>query len=87
MSVPKQTDEIKKKIPIPEPEDWIFDRVLNQNKLAFSLKEGITKREYFAGLAMQGWISCQEPGYSGDADNVAEKAIEYADTLLRKLDR
>ena len=44
---------------------------------------GLTKREHFAGLAMQGLLS-----HNGnkDADVCASYAIEYADALLKALE-
>jgi hypothetical protein len=43
---------------------------------------GLTKREYFAGLAMQGLLA------SGDVAsyNITQWAVEYADTLLEELE-
>ena len=48
---------------------------------------GLSKREYFAVMAMQGWIACQEPGFTGDEDNIAEKAVKHADALLKALEK
>jgi hypothetical protein len=48
---------------------------------------GLTKREYFAGLAMQGWIACQSENFRGEANSVASKAVEYADALLAELEK
>lgn len=52
---------------------------------------GLTKREYFAGLAMQGNIACQsevEGYYRGDAPlaYLAKISIEQADALLKALE-
>jgi hypothetical protein len=44
--------------------------------------EGLTKREYFAGLAMQGM--CAQFGH-GKPEDYAKRAIEYADELLKQL--
>lgn len=44
--------------------------------------DGLTKREYFAGLAMQGiLVNC----YNGDESIVAEQSIKFADELLKQL--
>lgn len=43
---------------------------------------GLTKREYFAGLAMQGL--CADPNMPGIV-NAAEIAVEMADALLQQL--
>ncbi len=46
---------------------------------------GLTKREHFAGLAMQGFIaSCGNRSVRGHA---SELAVEYADALLAELDK
>jgi hypothetical protein len=47
---------------------------------------GLTKREYFAGLAMQGWISCQHDGFTGDEFSIATRAVRCADALLAELE-
>ena len=44
---------------------------------------GITKREYFAGLAMQGIISLN----GGSPNGIAETAMQYADALLLELEK
>lgn len=44
---------------------------------------GLTKREYFAGLAMQAIIGLDKR-YSPDC--VAEDAVAYAEALCRRLD-
>ena len=43
---------------------------------------GLTKREYFAGLAMQGMLAAGNPPYS---DTLAEVAVIYAEELLEEL--
>jgi hypothetical protein len=49
---------------------------------------GITKREHFAGLAMQGLCHAvdSQGTWAHDAKTVAETAIRYADALLAELD-
>jgi len=42
---------------------------------------GLTMREYFAGLAMQGMAV----NFQATPENAAKKAIEYADALIREL--
>ena len=51
------------------------------------LQTGLTKREYFAGLAMQGWIACQHDGFTGDEVAIATRAVKYADVLLAELEK
>ena len=43
---------------------------------------GITKREYFAGLAMQGFIN-----NTNSSVFIAEKAVKLADELLIQLEK
>ena len=47
----------------------------------FEYGEGLTKREHFAGLAMQGLLS-----HYGDSDPYCSTAIKYADALLKALE-
>lgn len=64
----------------------------------FSAQDGLTKREYFAGLAMQGILSCKkfDNTMHSMGDKVWERqsqfvhdnthlAIQMADELLKKL--
>jgi hypothetical protein len=48
---------------------------------------GLTKREYFSGLALQGWIACQSETFRGDAHEAAKRAVEYTDALLAELEK
>lgn len=67
--------------PIPEH----FDKYQNENI-------GLTKREYFAGLAMQGLLSnsysngFSQPLSEYDSKSIAKFSIEYADELLKQLE-
>ena len=45
---------------------------------------GLTKREHFAGLAMQGFISAGG-NYMPNASEIAELSIKYAEEVLRQL--
>jgi hypothetical protein len=45
--------------------------------------KGLTKREYFAGLAMQGLLSNRR----ANPAVMAEAAVAYADALLKELDK
>jgi hypothetical protein len=52
---------------------------------------GLTKREYFAGLAMQGILSGNYGVFYGNIDipvetEIAKYSIECADELLKQLD-
>ena len=46
---------------------------------------GLTKREYFAGLAMQGMLTRNYVDRFGDMKGVAEAAVTAADALLAQL--
>ena len=52
---------------------------------------GLTKREHFAGLAMQGFLSnrLEVPSTGGKTlvDFIARCSIDYADALLKELDK
>lgn len=47
---------------------------------------GLTKREYFAGLAMQGLSGHPGTG-SWTAERTATVSVMYADALLKELDK
>lgn len=62
-----------------------FTEYPNQHEL------GLSKREYFAGLAMQGLLSSfTEKGASGmwgtESEETASAAIRFADELLKQLE-
>jgi hypothetical protein len=48
---------------------------------------GLTKREYFAGLAMQAYVSNYFGGSEGDIEYCVKKSVKTADALLAELDR
>lgn len=67
--------------------------VINTHEfLEYNIREGrhysgLTKREYFAAMAMQGILSaCPEHGPMSEM-RVASYAIEYADELLKQLEK
>ena len=45
---------------------------------------GLTKREHFAGLAMQGYASYLQPG---NESYIAQQCVAMADALLAELDK
>ena len=61
----------------------------NDFGLAFSPKHGLTKREYFAALAMQGLLAnpveIVQMGYG--PDSFAKCAVESADALIEALNK
>ena len=48
---------------------------------------GLTKREYFAGLAMKGLIIDYASNVNEDAPRIANEAVLYADALLEELSK
>lgn len=50
------------------------------------MQEGLTKREYFAGLAMQGMMASKFWG-EFSANGMASIALEQADALLKELEK
>ena len=52
-------------------------------------QEGLTKREYFAAMAMQGIIANQELRLDiiMDGETVSENAVMFADELLKQLEK
>lgn len=48
---------------------------------------GLTKREYFAGLAMQGMVSAGMTFFKDDIDALVTTAVTCADRLLEKLEK
>ena len=48
--------------------------------------KGLTKREYFAIMAMQGYLAGQSGGlYSGN--KIVQSSVEMADMLLKELEK
>lgn len=67
--------------PIP----YVVDEI---NGLKIRYEVGLTKREYFAGLAMQGIVEGDSArGCFDDRQKVAEVACEFADALLAELSK
>jgi hypothetical protein len=52
-----------------------------------ALQTGLTKREYFAGLAMQAIASKENYDIDYDFIRTARKSIKLADALLKELDK
>jgi len=48
---------------------------------------GLTKREHFAGLAMQGLIANAISGHLGNSSEGVTLAIQWADDLIAELNR
>ncbi len=48
---------------------------------------GLTKREYFAGLAMQGMLANPEVIKSISDDKIITYSLKYSDILLKELEK
>lgn len=46
---------------------------------------GLTKRELFAAMAMQGLLSDWPTNYESAAENAAKTAVKFADALINEL--
>lgn len=46
---------------------------------------GLTKREMFAAMAMQGMLACEN--YSGTLEAYSKASVEHADALLNELEK
>lgn len=46
---------------------------------------GLTKREHFAVIAMQGLLS--NPNNSNSVEEITKKAVIYSDAILKQLDK
>jgi len=46
---------------------------------------GLTKREYFAAMAMQGMLA--NSSYTDSIEGIAKAAVAYSDALLAELDK
>ena len=69
----------------------IFPTIVDQfNENYGDTKEpvgGLTKREYFAGLAMQGLLVNMGRNRIRDAHHAAQEAVECADALIEQLNQ
>lgn len=58
------------------------------NETSHQESQGLTKREYFAGLAMQGVLASRQPYKARmTAEQVSIEAIGVADELLKQLEQ
>lgn len=64
------------------------NRTLETEAAVKIYSSGLTKREYFASMAMQGLLSGNaiDEKFSSGVDTVAKFAIEYTDELLKQLE-
>jgi hypothetical protein len=81
------TEEAKKLGNMPINSEMFFGQNNeSETTCAFEVRtySGLTKREYYAGLAMQGIIASKQYLFPA---NVAEQAILQADALLEELSK
>lgn len=68
--------------------DW--NRSSSEVTTYYSQESGLTKREYFAGLAMQGLLALPDKGTYGSFDEAIERicevSVKFADELLEQLE-
>lgn len=64
----------------PHSEDEFNEEICHSQK-------GLTKREYFAALAMQGMLAYGNEKESYDPMRVPDKAVEIADALIQELNK
>ncbi len=79
----------KNKTAMPQPIASNEDGFLDTNEYREG-NSGLTKREHFAGLAMQGWLArCANAPSSVklEPDEMAAVALSMADALLAELDK
>lgn len=59
---------------------------INPDSEVYYRNAGLTKREYFAGLAMQGILAAQQPNQCYLLSDTAKAAVEQTDALLKALE-
>lgn len=68
---------------VKDEDDLDFDPAF-PNTINYTQYPGLSKREWFAGLAMQGMLAY---GPESDASYLARNSILYADALIKELER
>lgn len=66
------------------------DQPINPCAIDQNVKEefiGLTKREYFAAMAMQGMLANPTLRYGDDFMMISQKAVTCADELLKQLEK
>lgn len=56
------------------------------NEYGYSDNKGLTKREYFVAMAMQGFVVNRYAQDLSDRENVAQWCIKLADEVLKQLE-
>lgn len=54
---------------------------------AYGGHPGMTMRQYYAGLAMQGHIASEADGSAYTAEGAAERSVRFAEALIAELEK
>lgn len=65
----------------------VFQPYLHPDNDPGTFHTGLTKREYFAAMAMQGILSNPTGGNDRDGDLIARSAVAMADRLINELNK
>lgn len=60
---------------------------INKETIVTTQAPMLTKREWFAGLAMQGMCANSIPGAHHTPSNTAVESVQYADALIAELEK
>ena len=86
MSEPK-TEKIKTGGPaFPEGEAWTSTDVMGHQRDCSRgpLRAGMTMRQWYAGMAMQGMLACSDTPAGWSETQMAEFAFRYADAMVEQ---
>jgi hypothetical protein len=72
--------------PIANSEGFVTHQSSLEKETQQQMLSGLTKREYFAAMAMQGWIANQQDGYTLHPETIAMRSAQCADALLAELE-
>ncbi len=69
------------------PISKILDYDYNTGKPIYEHYSGLTIREYFAIMTMQGFLAQGIPGRHNTIKELIPNAVEYADALIKELEK
>ena len=69
------------------PAPYVTQGLDNAYPYERSEEEGLTKREYFASVALQGMLAYSGEEAAGGPEIFARDAVEYADALIKQLNK
>jgi hypothetical protein len=72
---------------VPGYGDCITIEDKNGSKQFLHYKEGLTKREYFAAMALQGYIASASADIVPCISHAASWSVKYADALIDELNK